>query len=145
MMQQFTTLDVAPIIPLWLLAAAAGVAALALLPGFLRRARGIWWRAAAFAALLLALANPRLVEETRELRPDIALLVVDASDSTQLVPGRAAAMAAARQTLEARLARLDNLELRVVEVPEGGNQGTRLFTALERALAQTPRARLAGV
>ena len=121
MMQQFTTLDVAPIIPLWLLAAAAGVAALALLPGFLRRARDIWWRAAAFAALLLALANPRLVEETRELRPDIALLVVDASDSTQLVHGRAAAMAAARQTLEARLARLDNLELRVVEVPEGGN------------------------
>ena len=144
-MQQFTSLDLAPIIPLWLLAAAAGLSALALLPGFLRRARGVWWRAAAFAALLLALANPRLVEETREVRPDIALLVVDASDSTQLVPGRAAAMEAARRTLEARLGRLDNLELRVVAVPEGGNQGTRLFTALERALAETPRARLAGV
>jgi len=144
-MQQFTSLDLAPIIPLWLLAAAAGLSALALLPGFLRRARGVWWRAAAFAALLLALANPRLVEETREVRPDIALLVVDASDSTQLVPGRAAAMEAARRDLEARLGRLDNLELRVVAVPEGGNQGTRLFTALERALAETPRARLAGV
>jgi hypothetical protein len=144
-MQQFTSLDLAPIIPLWLLAAAAGLSALALLPGFLRRARGVWWRAAAFAALLLALANPRLVEETREVRPDIALLVVDASDSTQLVPGRAAAMDAARRNLEARLGRLDNLELRVVAVPEGGNQGTRLFTALERALAETPRARLAGV
>ena len=144
-MQQFTTLDLAPIIPLWLLAAAAALSVLALLPAFLRRARGVWWRAAAFAALLLALANPRLVEETREVRPDIALLVMDASDSTALVPGRAAAMQAARRTLETRLGRLDNLELRVVEVPEGGNQGTRLFTALERALAQTPRARLAGV
>ena len=144
-MQQFTTLDLAPVIPLWLLAVAAGLALLALLPAFLRRARGVWWRSAAFAALLLALANPRLVEETREVRPDIALLVMDASDSTVLVPGRAAAMDAARRTLEARLGRLDNLELRVVEVPEGGNQGTRLFTALERALAETPRARLAGV
>ena len=144
-MQQFTSLDVAPIIPLWLLAAAGGLSLLALLPAFLRRARGVWWRAAAFAALLLALANPRLVEETREVRPDIALLVMDASDSTMLAPGRAAAMDAARRTLETRLGRLDNLELRVVEVPEGGNQGTRLFTALERALADTPRARLAGV
>ena len=35
------------------------------------------WRAE--AALVLALANPRLVEETRETRPDIALLVVDRS------------------------------------------------------------------
>ena len=144
-MQQFTTLDLSPIIPLWLLGAAALLAALALAPAFFRRARGVWWRAAAFAALILALANPRLVEETREVRPDIALLVMDASDSTALVPGRAAAMDAARRTLETRLGRLDNLELRVVEVPEGGNQGTRLFTALERALAETPRARLAGV
>ena len=144
-MQQFTSLDLAPVIPLWLLAASAGVALLTLLPAWLRRARGVWWRAAAFSALLLALANPRLVEETREVRPDIALLVMDASDSTTLVPGRAAAMAAARRTLEDRLGRLDNLEVRTVEVPEGGNQGTRLFTALERALAETPRARLAGV
>lgn len=144
-MQQFTTLDFSPIIPLWLLAAAALLSALALAPAFFRRARGVWWRAAAFAALILALANPRLVEETREVRPDIALLVIDASDSTDLVPGRAAAMDAARRMLEGRLGRLDNLELRVVEVPEGGNQGTRLFTVLERALAETPRARLAGV
>jgi len=144
-MQQFTSLDLAPIIPLWLLAAAAALSLLALLPAFLRRARGVWWRAAAFAALLLALANPRVVEETREVRPDIALLVMDASDSTVQVPGRAAAMDAARRTLEGRLGRLENLELRVVEVPEGGNQGTRLFTALDRALAETPRARLAGV
>ncbi len=144
-MQQFTTLDLSPIIPLWLLAAAAVFAGLALAPAFFRRARGVWWRAAAFAALILALANPRLVEETREVRPDIALLVMDASDSTALVPGRAAAMDAARRSLETRLGRLDNLEIRTVEVPEGGNQGTRLFTALERALAEIPRARLAGV
>ena len=56
-MQHFTTLDLSPIIPLWLLAAAGVFSLLALAPAFWRRARGVWWRAAAFAALLLALAK----------------------------------------------------------------------------------------
>uniref|UniRef100_UPI0022EB32AC hypothetical protein n=1 Tax=Falsiroseomonas oryzae TaxID=2766473 RepID=UPI0022EB32AC len=107
-------------------------------------ARGALLRLAAFAALLLALANPRLVEETRETRPDIALLVVDRSDSTG-VGSRAAQIEAARQQIESRAQRLPETELRTVEVPEAGNQGTRLWTAMERALAEIPRARLAGV
>ena len=64
-------------------------------------APGIWLRALAFAALVLALANPRLVEETRETRPDIALLVVDRSDSAVLGP-REAQITAAREQIEAR-------------------------------------------
>ena len=156
MRQALAGIDVAPVIPLWLLAALAVLALLALLPGLLRvtrlaggtrrwdPARGIWLRALAFAALLLALANPRLVEETRETRPDIALLVVDRSDSAVLGP-RETQVTAAREQIEARARRLPDLELRTVEVPEAGNQGTRLFSAMERALADIPRARLAGV
>ncbi|MCX7932930.1 MAG: hypothetical protein RMK64_00720 [Rhodovarius sp.] len=145
MMQEITRLDLAPLLPAWLIAAAGAAALLALLPALLRRARGAWWRAAAFLALFLALLQPRLVSETRELRPDIAVLVVDLSDSTRLVPGRAEAIAEARRRLQERLSRLDGLELRTLEVPEAGNQGTRLFSALEQALADIPRARLAGV
>ncbi|PWS37949.1 hypothetical protein DFH01_01135 [Falsiroseomonas bella] len=149
-------LDFAPVIPAWLLIALAVVALLALAPALIRigvtgegkrrlvPARGALLRLAAFAALVLALANPRLVEETRETRPDIALLVVDRSDSATLGP-RAAQIEAARAALDARAKRLPELELRTVEVPEGGNQGTRLWTAMERALAEIPRARLAGV
>jgi hypothetical protein len=149
-------LDFAPVIPAWLLVALAVVALLALAPALIRigvtaqgkrrlvPARGALLRLAAFAALVLALANPRLVEETRETRPDIALLVVDRSDSATLGP-RAAQIEAARAALDARAKRLPELELRTVEVPEGGNQGTRLWTAMERALAEIPRARLAGV
>ncbi|SFL00516.1 hypothetical protein [Falsiroseomonas stagni] len=156
MKQALAGIDFAPVIPLWLLAALAGLALLALLPGLLRVVRnsagaaswapapGIWLRALAFGALVLALANPRLVEETRETRPDIALLVVDRSDSAVLGP-REAQITAAREAIEARARRLPELELRTVEVPEGGNQGTRLFSAMERALADIPRARLAGV
>jgi len=144
MRQAFAGVDFAPILPLWMLGALAFVAILVLLPGALRRARGLAWRAAAFALLLLALANPRLVEETRETRPDIALLVVDRSDSAG-IDGRAPRIEAAREALESRIARLPDLELRSVVAEEGGNQGTRLFTAMERALADIPRARLAGV
>jgi hypothetical protein len=155
--QAFAGLDVAPILPLWLLLALAGLAALVLLPACIRPvrladgsrrlappARGALLRAAAFAALLLALANPRLVEETRESRPDIALLLVDDSDSAR-IGSRAAQIAAARAEIESRAARLPDLELRSVTVPEGGSQGTRLHAAMERALAEIPRARLAGV
>jgi len=144
MTQTIAGLDFAPVLPFWLLLAAAVLAMLALLPAAWRRARGVAWRAASFALVLLALANPRLVEESRETRPDIALLLVDRSESAEL-GDRAAQIEAARREVEARAGRLPDLELRTVEVPEGGNQGTRLFTAAERALAEIPRARLAGV
>ncbi|NKC34369.1 hypothetical protein [Falsiroseomonas selenitidurans] len=156
MNQALAGIDFAPVIPLWLLAGLALLALLALLPALARReagadgarrfapARGAWLRALAFAALLLALANPRLVEETRQTRPDIALLLVDRSDSAGL-GARPGQITAARDAIEARARRLPDLELRTVEVPEGGNQGTRLHSAMERALADIPRARLAGV
>lgn len=144
MQQAIAGIDFAPVLPLWLLGALGAVALLALAPALLARARGALWRTLAFAALLLALANPRLVEETRETRPDIALLVTDRSDSARLGP-REAQLAAARAAIEARIARLPEIELRSVEVPEAGNQGTRLFAAIEQALADIPRARLAGV
>ena len=156
MAQNFAGLDLAPVIPAWLLAGLGIVAVAALLPALLRiavgadgrrrisPARGALFRLAAFAALFLALLNPRLVQETRETRPDIALLVIDRSDSATLGP-RAAQIEAARQQLEARAGRLPDLELRTVEVPEAGNQGTRLWSAMDRALAEIPRARLSGV
>ncbi len=137
-------LDFAPILPAWLLVALGVLALLALAPALLRRARGTALRALAFALLLGAMANPRLVEETRETRPDIAVLLLDRSDSATLGP-RAAQLERARALLEARLGQLPDLELRTVEVPEAGNQGTRLFSALDQALADIPRQRLAGV
>ncbi|WP_200306724.1 hypothetical protein, partial [Paracraurococcus ruber] len=144
MQQALAGIDLAPILPPWLIGALGLVALLSLLPALWRRARGAGLRALVFALILLALANPRLVEETREVRPDIALLVVDRSDSAR-IGDRARQIEAARAAIEARAGRLPELELRTVEVPEGGNQGTRLFAAMERALADIPRARLAGV
>ncbi len=157
MRQALAGIDFAPVLPVWLLAVLGVVALLAVLPALVRPARngagrlrlgvparGALLRLAAFGALALALANPRLVQETRETRPDVALLVVDRSDSTD-VGARAAQLAAAREQIEARARRLPELEIQTIEVPEGGNRGTRLWTAMERALAEIPRTRLAGV
>ena len=64
----------------------------------------------AFAVLLLWLSGPRVVEETREGLPDIALLVVDESASMQ-VGNRAALAERARASIEAQARALPRLWL----------------------------------
>ncbi len=148
MTESLTTIAAAPLLPWPLLAilaiAAAGVVAL----GLARRARGIWWRALGLAAALIALVNPALVEEMRELLPDIAVIVVDDSAS-QGVGERRAQTDAALAGLKAKLGEIANLEPRVVTVgaarATAADAGTRLFEALGEALADAPRRRLAGV
>jgi hypothetical protein len=136
------TLD--PFIADWALAllavAAIAVSVLALATG----ARGAILRTLLAGLLLVAIANPKLKQESRETLSDIALLVVDDSAS-QAVGRRAIETEAARRQAEERLSRLDGLETRVVRVPEAGSGGTRLFGAIEQALAELPRARLSGI
>ncbi|MDT5350891.1 MAG: hypothetical protein QOH91_4178, partial [Mycobacterium sp.] len=132
-----------PLLPVWLLVA-LGVLSLAVVAvGVWRRGRGTLLRLAAFAVLLLWLTGPRLVQETRQSLRDIGLLVVDQSASMQ-VADRTHLADVARQSIEAQAAHLSDLELRTITVPEAGNAGTRLFTEVDRALADIPRARLGG-
>ncbi|WP_428492030.1 hypothetical protein [Rhodopila sp.] len=132
-----------PLLPVWLLFA-LGLLSLAVVGlGLWRRGRGTLFRLAAFAVLLLWLAGPRLVQETRQSLRDIGLLVVDQSASMG-VGDRAHLAEVARQSIEAQAAHLSDLELRTVTVPESGDAGTQLFAAVNRALADIPRSRLAG-
>jgi hypothetical protein len=133
-----------PLVPLWLLGSLLLLCVLAGAIALWRRARGALWRVLAFAVMLLWLGGPRLVEETRQTLPDIGLLVVDQTASMQ-VGNRTTLAQAARTSIEAQAAKLPDLELRTVTVPEAGSNGTRLFTAVDRALADIPRSRLAGV
>ena len=140
-----TSIAFAPLVPWWLLAALAGVAAALLLFGLYRRARGILYRALAAALIWAILANPSLVDEMREPLPDIAVIVVDESPSQRLEPRlrlNAQTLAAVREKLRG----LDNLEVRTVRVGlDRRDDGTLLFGPLERALAEVPRKRLAGI
>ena len=140
----FSSLRFVPVVPLWLLAALAAVCVLALAPAIWRRARGAMLRALCFAVVLLWLAGPRLVQEAREALGDIAVMVVDRSGS-MATGSRAALVDKAATTLQAEVAAMPGMELRTVAVPEAGHDGTRLFTALDRALADIPRSRLAGI
>ncbi len=142
--QAYAALRFDPAIPLWALGLLALLCLAALVPALIGRARGVLWRALAFAVLLGWLAGPRLVEETRDVLPDIGLFVIDRSDSMR-VGDRAALRDAAAAQLAQTAAGLPDLDMRTVVVPEGGHDGTAMFAAIERALADIPRSRLAGI
>ncbi|MFC7453389.1 hypothetical protein [Insolitispirillum peregrinum] len=136
----------APLLPWsWWAVACAVMLALSL-PALWRRAPGSLWRLAAFVLLALGLANPQMLEATRTPVPDVAVVVVDDSASQSLAD-RPQQTAAAEQVLREQLAKDPTLETRVVrlsQVPVSEPTGTRLFAALERAISDIPRQRLAG-
>lgn len=109
-----------------------------------RGLRGWWLRALAAACLLAAVAQPSLQSEERRPLSDIVLLVVDESAS-QKIADRAEQTAAAVSRIEAEVAALPNTELRKITVADGADDtGTLAMTALSQALAEEPRARVAG-
>ena len=144
MTQAIAALQFEPVLPAWLLILLGCVCAAAVALGLWRRARGSLWRAGAFAVLVVWLAGPTLVQETRQGLSDIALLVVDRSASMG-VGDRAALADRATRDLQAQAARMPGLELRTVTVPEAGHDGTLLWAAAARALADIPADRLSGV
>ena len=139
----FAALRFEPLVPPWLIAVLGVLALLVVALAAFRRARGTVWRLAAFGVLLLWLAGPRVVQESRDNLPDVGLLVVDQSASMQ-VGERARLADAARAAITQQAAKLPELELRTITVPESGDAGTRLFATIDRALADIPRSRLAG-
>ncbi len=133
-----------PLLP-WAVLWVAVALAVVLISVAIWRGLGGWWlRCFALAVLLLAVANPSLQVEDREALTDIVLLVVDESAS-QAIAARPEQIAEAVASLEAEVASLGGTELRVVRMGDAeGNRGTLLMQALSDALAEEPRARLAG-
>ncbi|MDO9640259.1 MAG: hypothetical protein Q7J44_17105 [Pseudotabrizicola sp.] len=134
----------APLIPWPMIWGALAFAVVLLALAVMRGLSGWWLRAATAALVLLALANPALQEEDRSSQSDIVIAVVDDSASQQLSdrPGQTARALAA---LQAEVAALENTELRVTRVGDGPEDaGTLAMTALAEALAEEPRARVAG-
>ncbi|WP_299618334.1 hypothetical protein [Pelagibius sp.] len=138
----------APLLPEALLMALAGLAVLLLALALWRRAPGVFWRAAAFAILLLALANPSLIEEQRDPLSDVAFVVVDESASQAIGERRQQTEAAVAHLMDA-LGSLSDTEVRLIRAGDSRGapdiEGTRLFGALRQGLAKVPRQRVAGV
>ncbi len=143
------SIDFTPLFPWVWIAAVGALAALVIAWGLARRARGTGWRLVAACGLLAALMNPVAVEEDREARADVLAVLVDRSPS-QALAGRGATTDQALAYIKQAAGRLRNLELRVIEAggaDEGAVRpvdGTRLFKALRRAIADVPEDRMAG-
>jgi hypothetical protein len=140
------TLSFAPLIPMALLAALAIAGIALIVVSAFARARGWWLRGLSLALLIASLSNPSLRHEEREALNDIAVAVIDRSQS-QNIGDRQQQVNDAEAALKSQLATLGNTELRVVEVTSGNNpqeDGTRAFTALNRALSEIPPERFAG-
>ncbi|MDA9980112.1 hypothetical protein N9E38_01580 [Yoonia sp.] len=139
------TLVLDPMIPLALLYVVAALAAIGVALAVWRRLAGWWLRGLAGLVLLIALANPAIQQEDREALSDIVVVVVDESAS-QRISDRASQNAAALANIEAELARIPNTETRLITLDDGeGDAGTELMTAVAQALADEPRARVAGI
>ncbi len=140
-------LAAAPMLSWSEIAVLGAIGALILGFGIWRRARGLAWRAIAIAVLLTALVNPSLIEEQRAAQRDVAVIVVDESPS-QNIGDRRQATERALAVIERRLAREPDLDVKVVRAGRprlgNGDEGTRLFAALNQAMSQVPRQRLAG-
>ncbi|MDP3736775.1 MAG: hypothetical protein Q8R02_05270 [Hyphomonadaceae bacterium] len=131
-----------PLIPwtlLWVLVGGAVV-----LWGVYLWLRGRAWlmRALALSVLALALANPLWIEEQREPLKDIVAVVMDRSESMNF-RGRTETAQAAYEALKSQLDADETLELRVAETDPGAD-GTDMYVALQSALSDAPRERIAG-
>ncbi len=133
-----------PLIAWPLIWAAVAAAVLAVTLALWRGLSGWALRGLAAFVLLAALANPSLQREDRAPLSDIVLLVKDASAS-QSLSDRAAQTDAAVAAMAAKIKALPNTELRTITVGDApGDGGTLVMGALQDALAEEPRARVAG-
>lgn len=139
-------IEFAPLLSWPILAAFAAICFAAVVFLVWHRRRGALLRAATAALLLTTLANPIIRQDERELLSDIAVAIVDQSQS-QNFGQRTAQTQKALAELKLRVVALGNTELRVVNVSSGidaESDGTRLFAALSKAVADIPKDRFAG-
>jgi hypothetical protein len=134
-----------PMIPMVLLAVVGVIALAAVILAVMRGLQGWALRALAMLVVLSALSGPSFQQEDRAPLSDIVIMLEDNSASQKL-GGREGQSTQAADALAATIAARDNTELRRVQIPDGpGDTGTQLMTALADALAEEPRARIAGI
>ncbi|MEP3442732.1 MAG: glutamine amidotransferase [Sulfitobacter sp.] len=134
-----------PLVPWPLLVMVAVIAVLGIVLALIRGLRGWPLRGLAGLIVLAALAGPSFQQEDRAPLSDIVVLLEDQSASQRLGT-RETQTTDAADTLAANIAARPNTEVRRITVADGqGDAGTELMTALSDALAEEPRARVAGI
>ncbi|WP_415404969.1 hypothetical protein [Tateyamaria sp. SN3-11] len=134
-----------PLVPWAVLAILAALVVAGVVLALMRGLNGWALRGMAGLIVLAALSGPALQQEERAPLSDIVILAEDQSASQRL-RDRPDQSDAAADALEAALIAREGTEVRRITVPDGDEDaGTRLMTALSDALAEEPRARVAGL
>ena len=131
-----------PLVPWFALWALVGVAVVLWGVYVAFRGKARLFRALAMTVLALALANPLWIQEQREPLKDIVALVMDRSESMNF-RGRTETGQAAYDAIRREIEADDSLELRIAETDPGAD-GTDMYIALQSALSDAPRERIAG-
>ncbi len=134
-----------PLIPWPILAVVALIALSGVVLALLRGLSGWALRGLAALVVLAALSGPVYQVEDRAQLTDIVLMIEDESAS-QTLSDRTEQTAQTANELAAEIEARDNTELRRIQVGDGdGDEGTQVMAALNAALAEEPRARIAGI
>ncbi len=134
-----------PLIPWPVLAVVAAIALAGVVLALWRGLSGWALRGLAALVVLSALSGPVYQVEDRAPLTDIVLMIEDESAS-QTLSDRAEQTIQAANELAAEIEGRDNTELRRIRVGDGdGDEGTQVMAALNAALAEEPRARIAGI
>ena len=140
-----TTIVFDPLIPWPLFVMVAVIAGLGIMLALVRGLHGWHLRGLAGLVVLAALSSPSVQQEDRAPLSDIVLMLEDESASQRL-SDRADRTSSAADALAAQIEARPNTELRRITVKDGeGDAGTELMTTLTEALAEEPRARVAGI
>lgn len=144
-MKQFISFQ--PLLPINLILILAIIALIIILVGLFLRRQGAVLRLLALAALVLALANPVMVEEQREPIKSIVGIVVDRSPS-QNYGTRTRDTDDALNALKEEFKKHPEYEPRFIEAASQSDMAvgteTKLFTPLNQAIADVPPALYAG-
>ncbi len=134
-----------PLIPWPVLLVVASIAVAGVVLAVWRGLSGWALRGLAVLVVIAALAGPVYQVEDRAPLTDIVLMIEDESAS-QTLSDRADQTAQAAEALAAEIESRDNTELRRIRVGDGdGDEGTQVMAAVNAALAEEPRARVAGI
>lgn len=134
-----------PLIPWPILAIVAVIAVAGVILALWRGLSGWALRGLAALIVIAALSGPVYQVEDRAPLTDIVLMIEDESAS-QTLSDRADQTAQAAEDLAAEIESRDNTELRRIRVGDSeGDEGTQVMAALNAALAEEPRARIAGI
>ena len=142
--------ELSPFLPMAIIIAFALIGLMICAVILMRSGLGVFWRILVTLAITVMLLNPKIIDEEGDPQSDVVAVIVDRTAS-QEVGDRSAQTDMAVNHIRSRLAKLDDVEVREVDITnaladpvEGDSKGSLLLSKLRLTLGSIPRKRVAG-